>query len=40
MRLVRDPLLWLLALVNSDHAPLRVRVYAARALLPYMHPRK
>lgn len=35
-----DPLVWLLALVNSDHAPLRVRVYAARALLPYLHPRK
>ena len=35
-----DPLLWLLGLVNSDHAPLRVRVYAARALMPFMHPRK
>ena len=31
-----DPLVWLLALVNSDHAPLRVRVRAAVVLLPYL----
>jgi len=31
-----DPLVWLLGLVNSDHAPLRVRVRAAVVLLPYL----
>lgn len=29
---------WLLALVNHTAAPLRVRVNAAKALMPFMHP--
>ena len=33
-----DPLQWLLALVNHTAAPLRVRVNAAKALMPFMHP--
>ena len=32
-----DPLQWLLALMNHPGAPLRVRVSAAKALLPYFH---
>ena len=32
------PLKWLLALVNHTAAPLRVRVNAAKALMPFMHP--
>ena len=35
-----DPLQWLLALVNHTAAPLRVRVNAAKALMPYCHTRK
>lgn len=35
-----DPLVWLLALMHADHAPLRVRVRAAVALLPYFHAMK
>lgn len=31
-----DPLLWLLALLNSGDAPLRVRVRAAVVLLHYL----
>lgn len=34
------PLQWLLALVNHEGAPMRVRVSAAKALLPYLHPRR
>jgi hypothetical protein len=30
-----DPAAWLLALVNHTAAPLRLRVNAAKALLPY-----
>ena len=30
---------WLLALVNRTAAPLRVRVHAAKALMPFMHAR-
>ena len=33
-----DPLEWLLALVNHTAAPLSVRVNAAKALMPFMHP--
>ena len=32
------PLQWLLALVNHTAAPLRLRVSAAKALMPFMHP--
>jgi len=32
------PLKWLLALVNHTAAPLRLRVSAAKALMPFMHP--
>jgi len=32
------PAKWLLALVNHTAAPLRVRVNAAKALMPFMHP--
>jgi hypothetical protein len=35
-----DPAAWLLALVNHTAAPLRLRVNAAEALLPYFHTRK
>ena len=31
------PLLWLLALMQCQAAPLRLRLAAARALLPYQH---
>ena len=33
-----DPLQWLLALVNRNDAPMRLRVSAAKALMPFMHP--
>ena len=33
-----DPLEWLQALVNHTTAPLRLRVSAAKALMPFMHP--
>lgn len=33
-----DPAAWLLALVNHAAAPLRLRVNAAKALMPFMHP--
>ncbi|MEO7953685.1 MAG: hypothetical protein ABIR35_06260 [Polaromonas sp.] len=36
----QDPLQWLLALVNHDAAPLRLRVSAAVVLLPYCHARR
>lgn len=32
-----DPLQWLLALMNHPGAPLRLRMNAAKALLPYCH---
>ena len=32
------PAKWLLALVNHTAAPLSVRVNAAKALMPFMHP--
>ena len=32
-----DPLEWLLALMNHPGAPLRLRMSAAKALLPYFH---
>ena len=32
-----DPLQWLLALMNHPGAPLRLRMSAAKALLPYFH---
>lgn len=35
-----DPLQWLLALMNHPGAPLRLRMSAAVALLPYFHTRK
>ncbi|GAD24046.1 hypothetical protein AVS7_03806 [Acidovorax sp. MR-S7] len=35
-----DPLEWLLALMNHPGAPLRLRMSAAVALLPYFHTRK
>ena len=34
-----DPLQWLLALMNHPGAPLRLRMSAAKALLPYCHER-
>ena len=34
-----DPGSWLLALVNDPRQDLRLRVDAARALLPYLHVR-
>ena len=34
-----DPLEWLLALMNHPGAPLRLRMSAAKALLPYFHAR-
>lgn len=34
---VDDPRRWLLALVNHERAPLRLRMNAAKALLPYYH---
>ena len=34
-----DPLEWLLALMNHPGAPLRLRMSAAKALLPYCHER-
>ena len=33
-----DPLEWLQALVNRNDAPMRLRVSAAKALMPFMHP--
>ena len=33
-----DPLQWLLALMNHPGAPLRLRMAAAKALMPFMHP--
>jgi hypothetical protein len=35
----QDPAAWLLALMQCEIAPLRLRLSAARALLPYHHPR-
>jgi len=35
-----DPAVWLLALVNHEGAPLRLRVEAAKTLLPYSHAQK
>ena len=32
------PAKWLLALVNRNDAPMRLRVSAAKALMPFMHP--
>ena len=32
------PLQWLLALMNHPGAPLRLRMAAAKALMPFMHP--
>jgi len=34
-----SPRAWLLALVNHTAAPMRLRVAAAKALMPYMHHR-
>lgn len=34
-----DPLAWLLALMRDDRQDLRLRVDAARALMPYCYPR-
>lgn len=34
-----DPLQWLLALMQCQAAPLRLRLDAARAVLPYQHNR-
>jgi len=33
-----DPLQWLLAAMNHEALPLRLRVSAAKALMPFMHP--
>lgn len=35
-----DPAAWLLALLNHGAAPMRLRVTAAKALLPYCHSPK
>ena len=35
-----DPLQWLLAAMNHEALPLRVRLACAVALLPYFHTRK
>lgn len=33
------PLQWLSALMNHDNAPMRLRIDAARVLMPYLHAR-
>ena len=33
-----DPLQWLLNAMNHEALPLRLRVAAAKALMPFMHP--
>jgi len=33
----QDPLQWLLALMAATHAPMKLRIAAARALMPYCH---
>ena len=33
-----DPLQWLLNAMNHEALPLRVRLAAAKALMPFMHP--
>ena len=33
-----DPLVWLLALMEHEPAPMRQRMAAAKVLLPYCHP--
>ena len=33
-----DPLQWLLAAMNHEALPLRLRMAAAKALMPFMHP--
>lgn len=35
-----DPLQWLLAAMNHEALPLRLRMSAAVALLPYFHTRR
>ena len=35
----QNPLQWLLALMNSTHAPMQLRIDAARALMSYFHAR-
>jgi hypothetical protein len=35
-----DPLQWLLAAMNHEALPLRLRMACAVALLPYFHTRK
>ena len=34
-----NPAAWLVALMRCETAPMRLRVSAAKALLPYCHPR-
>ena len=33
-----NPAAWLLALMQCETAPMRLRLSAAKALLPFMHP--
>ena len=33
-----DPLQWLLAAMNHEALPLRLRMACARTLMPFMHP--
>ena len=33
-----DPLQWLLAAMNHEALPMRLRMAAAKALMPFMHP--
>ena len=33
-----DPLQWLVAAMNHEALPLRLRMAAAKALMPFMHP--
>ena len=35
---IADPLQWLLAAMNHEALPLRLRVACAKVLLPFMHP--
>ena len=35
---IADPLQWLLAAMNHEALPLRLRMAAAKALMPYCHP--
>ena len=37
---IADPLQWLLAAMNHEALPLRLRMACAVALLPYFHTRK